>query len=371
MTRTVVLAGTSGYGATYLDEIAELEKEGALRLAGLCDVRPLVTTAQPQFGDRLFDSRLDRLIELTRPDLAIVSTPIHTHLPLGRVALDAGCHLMLEKPPAPSAAEWRELDALTRRAGVRCQVGFQSLGSGAYARLAELIADGTLGTIRGIGCYGAWSRDAAYYQRAAWAGRRELDGVRVADGALTNPFAHAVITALALDGSTGWDDITTLETELFRVRDIETDDTSCLRLITRRGTVITVAVTLAAQTPSEPVIIVHGSRQRAELHYTQDLLVLDGQATQYERTSPLRNLLAHLDDPQVALQSDIAACGAFTRVLDTVSASPSPRLVDGRWLVHEGQGLQARTSVRGVEHSVRASAERLATFSELDEPWAA
>lgn len=370
MTRTVVLAGTSGYGATYLREIAELEREGVLRLAGLCDVRPLVTSAQPQFGDRLFDSRLDRLLDLTRPDLAIVSTPIHTHLPLGRVALDAGCHLMLEKPPAPSAAEWRELDALSRSAGVSCQVGFQSLGSGAYARLAELIAAGALGKIQGIGCYGAWTRDAAYYQRAAWAGRRELNGHPVADGALTNPFAHATVTALALDGSTGWGDIATLETELFRVRDIETDDTSCLRMTTRRGTVITVAVTLAAQTPTEPVLIVHGSRVRAELHYTQDILVLDGRPTQYGRTSPLRNLLAHLDDPRTKLQSGIAACGAFTRVLDTINTSPSPRLLDDRWLMHDGEGLKARTYVRGVEQAVRASAERLATFTELNEPWA-
>ncbi|GAA4812438.1 Gfo/Idh/MocA family oxidoreductase [Streptomyces ziwulingensis] len=371
MTRTVVLAGTSGYGATYLREIAGLEKEGVLRLAGLCDVRPLVSSAQPQFGDRLFDSRLDRLLDLTRPDVAIVSTPIHTHLPLGRAALEAGCHLMLEKPPAPSAAEWRELDALSRQAGVSCQVGFQSLGSGAFARLAELMAAGTLGRIQGIGCYGAWTRDAAYYQRAAWAGRRELDGRPVADGALTNPFAHATATALALDGSTGWDDIATLETELFRVRDIATDDTSCLRLTTRRGTVITVAVTLAARVPAEPVLIVHGSRLRAELRYTEDVLVVDGRPTRYGRTSPLRNLLDHLGDPPVALQSSIAACGAFTRVLETVNTSPSPRLLDDRWLARDGEGLKTRTYVRGVEEAVRASAERLATFTELGEPWAA
>ncbi|MFF3494727.1 Gfo/Idh/MocA family protein [Streptomyces sp. NPDC002795] len=371
MTRTVVLAGTSGYGSTYLREITELEAEGAVRLVGLCDVRPPTATAHQPFADRPFDTSLDRLLTLTHPDVAIVSTPIHTHLPLGRAALNAGCHLMLEKPPAPSAAEWRELAALARSAGVSCQVGFQSLGSGAYARLRELIGAGTLGRVEGIGCYGAWSRDAAYYRRASWAGRRELRGVPVADGALTNPFAHAVATALALDASTDWDDITALDTELFRVRDIETDDTSCLRMTSRRGTVITVAVTLAAQTPSEPVIIVHGSRLRAELHYTRDLLVLDGRPSQHDRTSPLRNLLAHLDDPRIALQSDIAACGAFTRVLDTVNTTPAPRMVDERWLVHEGVGDTARTYLPGVEQAVRMSAEQLATFTELDEPWAA
>ncbi|WP_327174508.1 Gfo/Idh/MocA family oxidoreductase [Streptomyces sp. NBC_01335] len=367
MTRTVVLAGASGYGATYLREIEELEARGLVRLVGLCDLRPL--DADARFAGRPFDTRLDRLLAATRPDVAIVATPIHTHLPLSRQVLEAGCHLLLEKPPAPSAAEWRTIRTLARDNALSCQVGFQSLGSGARTRLAELIAAGGLGEIRGIGCYGAWSRDTSYYQRAVWAGRRELDGVPVADGALTNPFAHAVATALALDGSTGWNDITALETELLRVRDIQVDDTSCLRLRTRNDTVITVAVTLAARTPEEPVVVVHGSRGRAELHYTRDLLVLDGRPEQYGRTSPLVNLLAHLDDG-TALQSDIDACGAFTRVLEHVNTSPAPRLIDERWLTREGEGPSARVHIPGVEQAVRASAENLATFAELAAPWA-
>ncbi|MGP3749961.1 Gfo/Idh/MocA family protein [Streptomyces sp. IBSNAI001] len=369
MTWTIVLAGASGYGATYVREIAELEARGLVRLVGLCDLRPLDGDARRQFGDRPFDARLDRLLADTRPDLAVVATPIHTHLPLGRQALEAGSHLLLEKPPAPSAAEWQEILTLARSRQLSCQVGFQSLGSGAYARLAELMAAGEFGEIRGIGCYGAWSRDAAYYRRAAWAGRRELNGVPVADGALTNPFAHAVATALALDGSTGWDDVADLETELLRVRDIQVDDTSCLRLRTARDTVITVAVTLAARTPAEPVIVVHGTQGRAELHYTRDLLVLDGQSEHHGRISPLRNLLTHLDQG-APLQCDIASCGAFTRVLEHINATPVPRLIGERWLAHESDGPQDRIHIPGVEAAVRASAEQLATFAELAEPWA-
>ncbi|CAM5278438.1 Gfo/Idh/MocA family protein [Streptomyces atroolivaceus] len=367
MTRRIVLAGASGYGATYLREIAQLEARGLVRLVGLCDLQPLGPDAGKQFGDRPFDTRLDRLLAGTSPDLAVVATPIHTHLPLSRQVLHAGCHLLLEKPPAPSAAEWQEILTLSRHEELSCQVGFQSLGSGACTRLTELMAAGELGEIRGIGCYGAWSRDAAYYQRSAWAGRRELNGVPVADGALTNPFAHAVATALALDRSTGWDDIADLDVELLRVRDIQVDDTSCLRLRTARDTVITVAVTLAARTPAEPVIVVHGTRRRAELHYTRDLLLLDGQREHHGRTSPLENLLAHLDDG-VPLHSDIAACGAFTRVLEHINATPEPRLISERWLAHEGDG--SRTHIPGVEQAVRASAEQLATFAELGEPWA-
>lgn len=176
-------------------------------------------------------------------------------------------------------------------------------------------------------------------------------------------------TALALDRSTGWDDVADLDAELLRVRDIQVDDTSCLRLRTRHNTVITIAVTLAAQTPTEPVVVVHGTQRRAELHYTRDLLVLDGQPEHHGRTSPLENLLAHLDDG-ARLQCDIEACGAFTRVLEHINATPAPRLISEPWLTREGDGPTARTHIPGVEQAVRASAEKLATFAELAEPWA-
>ncbi len=103
-----------------------------------------------------------------------------------------------------------------------------------------------MGEIVGIGAAGAWQRDASYYARAPWAGRRGLGGVPVVDGALTNPFAHATATALALDGDTGADGLREVGVELFRANPIEADDTSCLRLVTARDTTITVAVTLCA-----------------------------------------------------------------------------------------------------------------------------
>ncbi|WP_335972434.1 Gfo/Idh/MocA family protein [Streptomyces sp. CA2R106] len=370
MTRDVVLVGASGYGRTYLAEIAALEASGAVRLAGVCDVRPLDDEGRQLAGDRPFDTDLGRLLDRVRPDIGIVATPIHTHLPLARQVLGAGAHLLVEKPPLPTADGWRELVALGRSAGRACQTGFQSLGSRAAARLRALMADGTLGRIRGIGGHGAWSRPDGYYRRAAWAGRREVDGVPVVDGALTNPFAHMVATALFLDNSTGWDDVSGVELELLRARDIQADDTSCVRLRTGRGTVVSAAVTLCAEVTSDPVLLVHGTRGRAALHYTKDVLFLDGVREEHGTTTPLRNLLDHLDDDRVPLQSALADCGGFMRVLDAVRTAPDPRPIAPAWLRRSGSGDEARVLVVGVEAAVAASAEHLSTFAESGAPWA-
>ncbi|QQQ79695.1 PmoA family protein [Saccharothrix sp. 6-C] len=357
----VVLAGAAGYGRLYLREIAALEAEGRVRLTGVCEVDPLDGEARRLVGDRPVDADLSTL--LRDADIGIVSTPMHTHVPLARQVLDAGAHLLLEKPPTPTLADWHDL--VGRAAGRPVQVGFQSLGSHAVRRLALLMRSGALGEIRGIGVRGTWSRDDTYFTRAPWAGRRTLDGLPVVDGALTNPFAHGVATALALDGSTGVDDVRDIELELLRSRDIEADDTSCLRLRTRNGTVVVVAVTLCAEVVREPVIVVHGSRKRAELHYTEHRLVIDGIEERHRHDSPLRNLLDHLEDPAVPLQAPLAATGAFTRVLEAVRTAPDPVPIDPAWLRRNGK----RVDVDGVDHVVAKAAEHLRTFAELEVPW--
>ena len=356
----VVLVGASGYGRSYLREIVELEAAGLVRLAGVCEVARLDAE-----GLRLVDGRpvspdLPRLLADTRPDTGVVSTPMHTHLPLARHVLASGAHLLLEKPPTPTLRQWRELVDLT--SGVACQVGFQSLGSGAVTRLAELVRNGELGEVAGIGVRGAWSRDDAYYARAPWAGRRTLDGEPVVDGALTNPYAHAIATALAVDGS---DDVSSIELELLRAHAIEADDTSCLRLRTGNGTTVVVAVTLCAEVEEEPVLVVHGSLHRAELHYTRNRLVFDGFDEVFDHVSPLRNLVAHLEDRSVPLQSPLAACGGFMRVLEAVRTAAEPVQIGRKWLRRKG----SRMVVDGIDDTVVRAADQLRTFAELGAPW--
>ena len=122
----------------------------------------------------------------------------------------------------------------------------------------------------------------------------------VVDGALTNPFAHALATALAIDGSEGAEDVGDLELELFHAFPIESDDTSCLRLRTARGTVVTVAVSLCAPKRNEPYVVVHGDEGRITFTYTRDEVRLDreGHTTTllYPRTDLLEDLLAVLRD---------------------------------------------------------------------------
>lgn len=97
---TVALVGANGHGRWHRRAIAPLHAAGRVRLAGLVDVRPLEDepAAPVPPGARTFtDHRA--MLAAVRPDVVVVCTPPHTHLPIALDALAAGADLLLEKPP--------------------------------------------------------------------------------------------------------------------------------------------------------------------------------------------------------------------------------------------------------------------------------
>ncbi|MFG3322012.1 Gfo/Idh/MocA family protein [Streptomyces sp. NPDC048171] len=367
----VVLAGARGHGRWHVANIRRLERAGLVRLAGICELTPLT---EQEAGGELPEQSADfgALLDSTGARVAVVCTPIPTHTDLALTAARRGVHLLLEKPPAPSYAEFRRMADGVAATGVACQVGFQSLGSHAVPAIRELVAEGAIGEVVGVGGAGAWVRDEAYFRRAPWAGRRRMDGADVIDGALTNPLAHAVATALALGGTTRAEDVTGIETELSHANDIEADDTSCVRIGTARGHRVTVAATLCAQRAAEPYVLLHGGSGRITFWYKQDRILLQRgghgpEEYQYGRTDLLENLVDHLTTG-AALLVPPDETGAFMRVVEAIRTAPDPDpLPPAAW--HRVPG-ESRRVVPGVDGLVAAAADTLSLYSELGAPWA-
>jgi predicted dehydrogenase len=199
-----------------------------------------------------------------------------------------------------------------------------------------------------------------------------MDGVDVIDGALTNPLAHAVATALALGGSTRAEDVTGIETELLRANAIESDDTSCVRIGTAQGHPVTVAATLCAERADEPYVLVHGSTGRITFWYKQDRVLLQRadhgpEEFEHDRTDLLENLVAHLTTGADLLVPP-EETGAFMKVVEAIRTAPDPvRLPDTAW--HRVPGENRRV-VPGIDGLVAAAADTLSLYSELGAPWA-
>ncbi|MEU8169896.1 Gfo/Idh/MocA family protein [Micromonospora sp. NPDC049004] len=374
---TVAVIGANGHGHWHRRVIAPLHAGGRLRLVALVDVQPVRDEREAPVppGVGVFtDHRA--MLAATRPEVVVICTPPHTHLPIARDALEAGADLLLEKPPVLSLAEHDELTGALAATGRVAQVGFQALGSAALTALTDALAAGRLGAVTGIATVAAWQRPDAYYARSPWAGRRSVDGRPVLDGALANPLAHAVMQCLAvaeaLGGAPPWP--VAIEVERYRVRPIEVEDTAVLRVRFRAGPPVLAAVTLAAEEFVAGEVVVTGTSGRAVLEYPTDRLRLPGDVVTRRvpgRQGLLENLLAHRVDPAgVPLIAPLARTAPFTALLDALRAAPDPRLLDGELVDVVGDGDERVVRIRGVVEVLRRAAEQGALPSEQGVPWA-
>src|SRR5258708_6166371 len=79
-------------------------------------------------------------------DLIDVCTPSHTHFELAWAALEAGKHVLCEKPVAYDFRDTQRARDLARRKGLKTRVGLTFRFSPAMRYMRELVAGGFIGT---------------------------------------------------------------------------------------------------------------------------------------------------------------------------------------------------------------------------------
>src|SRR5437660_2582378 len=77
-------------------------------------------------------------------DAVCIATPDDRHFEAARLALEAGKHVLIEKPSVLRLQELDELDALAQRQGVLAKVVYHKLADPDHKRLRTLVADGVL-----------------------------------------------------------------------------------------------------------------------------------------------------------------------------------------------------------------------------------
>ena len=121
----------------------------AFRLDWLCDLQ--VERARAVLGPyatvRPTDS-YDAVLNDPAVAAVAIATPAATHFDLVRSALEAGKHVMVEKPLTPSAAEAEKLAALAHRSGLVLMCDHTYCYTPAVQRIRELIRGGEIGEVQ-------------------------------------------------------------------------------------------------------------------------------------------------------------------------------------------------------------------------------
>jgi predicted dehydrogenase len=175
----------------------------------------------PSFRD------LGRAVRETGADVVVLASPPATHRPLAELALAEGCHVVVEKPLAPTLDAAAAIAAAAARAGRHAMVSQNYRFRRQSRGLRELVRGRALGSLLGIRISCRRDLRNAWISRRDWRGRmphpylldmaihhvdmlRMIMGAEVADvdarswGAPDGPFKHdpTVEALLTLDDGT-------------------------------------------------------------------------------------------------------------------------------------------------------------------------
>ncbi|WP_194819004.1 Gfo/Idh/MocA family protein [Nocardia sp. XZ_19_385] len=186
-----------------VDAIFELPWQPVLSvLAGRDAERAGAAAARLGWGSAVSDWKL--LLTRDDVDLIDICTPGDSHAEIAIAALEAGKHVLCEKPLANTVAEAESMAAAAERAarqGVRSMVGFSYRRVPALALARNLVAQGRIGTIRHVRAQYLQDWLADPQTPLSW----RLDRQRAGSGALGDIGAHIIdatqfVTGEALTG---------------------------------------------------------------------------------------------------------------------------------------------------------------------------
>ena len=115
------------------------------------------------------------LLRSTKVDAVFIATPHFSHLPLGVAALQAGKHVLIEKPLTVQKSESEQILSMPRPPGQVFAIMLNQRTDPAFQKIRRMINDDEVGKIQRIQwTVTDWFRPRAYYTsggwRATWAG---------------------------------------------------------------------------------------------------------------------------------------------------------------------------------------------------------
>ncbi|MCK6079273.1 Gfo/Idh/MocA family oxidoreductase [Microbacterium sp. EYE_5] len=181
-----------------------------------------------EWGEAAVYDDLDALLAAERPDVVLICTPPAVHAEQAVASLEAGAHVVVEKPPAPSLEELDRMRGAAERTGRRLAVVFQQRTGTAAAHVRGLLRSGALGRPLLAACHTLWFRGEDYFAvdwRGTW--RTEGGGTTLGHG------IHQLDLLAYLLG-----DWATVQGRLWRLdRETETEDASTATVTFASGVV--------------------------------------------------------------------------------------------------------------------------------------
>lgn len=185
--------GLIGCGRISPNHIAAVHaNQDAVDLVAVCDLVPermdlVLTRASADRENVQKYTNYHAMLKTEELDLVAVATESGSHAQIGLDCINAGCHVIIEKPIALSITDADKLiDAADEKGVVLCSC-HQNRFNKSIRKIREAYEQNRFGRLLHGAAHIRWNRGQQYYEQAPWRGTWEQDG-----GALMNQCLHNI-----------------------------------------------------------------------------------------------------------------------------------------------------------------------------------
>jgi predicted dehydrogenase len=158
------------------------------KLSAVCDIKEnRASEFSAKFNCKYYLTIEELLKNSPEIDVISVCTPNSLHSVHTIKSLQAGKHVLCEKPMAISSAECKKMMIEADKQGKDLFIVKQNRFNPPVAALKQIIDEGHLGKILSAGLNCFWNRNNEYYRTSDWKGKKSLDG-----GTLYTQFSHFI-----------------------------------------------------------------------------------------------------------------------------------------------------------------------------------
>ena len=142
----MIKVGIIGCGKMADQHAFQIQRIPGAEIIRVCDSEQLMARQMAErFNVGKYFSNVQEMLDAVKLDVIHIITPPPSHYQLGKMCLDAGCNVYIEKPFTLNTSEAEKLIGLANKNGLKLTAGHNAQFTHAMVRMRELVKNGYLG----------------------------------------------------------------------------------------------------------------------------------------------------------------------------------------------------------------------------------
>lgn len=142
---TYAIIGAGGFGNEHLKALSLMDN---VNVCAVCDIhRDVADKTAQKYDIKSVYTNYEEMLDKENPDIVVVATSDQTHCEATIAALNAGCHVLCEKPMSLDLDECKKMIDASEKSGKKLMIGQVCRYAPAFKEVKRLIDEGAIGEL--------------------------------------------------------------------------------------------------------------------------------------------------------------------------------------------------------------------------------